>query len=131
MIDAHLPEVCIHAEKWFCCCEERIGSVLQEDRRHPPMKFTKSSPALSRLPNRLTHFAQMCCERPSLSLTFTSSRSASRQASFCFTAEQLNRVTACLVGIAARHRQHKQVAQNAINRSVVNHVHDCTHPQRF
>jgi len=79
------------------------------------------------LSNCLMHFTQICCGRPSLSLTFTSSRSANQEASFGFTAQQLNRATACLVGIAAQHRRHKEVAQNTINWSVVSQVRHRTH----
>ena len=46
---------------------------------------------------------QTCFGRPSFSVMqlATSSRSVNREASFCFTAEQLKREAACLVGIAA------------------------------
>ena len=85
------------------------------------------SAALSRLPNRLTHLTQTCFGRSSFSVTVTSSRSVNREASFYFTAEQLKREGAGLVGIATQHTRHKLAAQDV--NSVVSHVHHCTHPQ--
>ena len=60
----------------------------------------------------------MCLGRPSFSVTVTYSRSIYQEASFI-----------CLIGTAAQHTQHKQVAQDAISILIVIHVCHCTHPE--
>jgi len=95
-------------------------------------KFTKSSAALSRLPNHLMHFTQACFgnwKTIIFNYSNTSSSSVNREASFCFAAEQLKREAACLVGITAQHTWYKHAAQDAI--STVRHVRHCTHPQKI